>query len=167
MPKEVERLNEAESSLALAGDIFELKFNDEKLAHQLYLSRWKAHYDAKDGIDASQILNDAHRCETLVKVVGKLLKEEHVTTQPILARQKRFITARYGIKDGTPKSFEALGGGEHVKHQWVWDIVKSGILNLRHPLRSGDLRTFLEECSILSPVYRPAEDAEIETDQNS
>ncbi|HUF53999.1 MAG TPA: sigma factor-like helix-turn-helix DNA-binding protein [Dehalococcoidia bacterium] len=61
------------------------------------------------------------------------------------SNEKTAIERRFGLKDGNPKSFSAVGGAIGVSRERARQVVASGLRKLRSPKRSSHLRNLTEQ----------------------
>ncbi|MCP4653042.1 MAG: RNA polymerase sigma factor RpoD [Candidatus Omnitrophica bacterium] len=77
--------------------------------------------------------------------VFSMLKEELTQVMESLTlREKRILTLRFGLEDGTPKTLEEVGTIFRVTRERIRQIEAKALKKLRHPSRSRRLQAFLE-----------------------
>src|SRR5690348_18384492 len=59
-------------------------------------------------------------------------------------REERIIRMRFGFEDGNPRTLEEVGQTFAVTRERIRQIEAKALRKLRHPSRSGLVRTFLE-----------------------
>jgi RNA polymerase primary sigma factor len=59
-------------------------------------------------------------------------------------REERIIRMRFGFEDGNPRTLEEVGQAFAVTRERIRQIEAKALRKLRHPSRSGHVRTFLE-----------------------
>ena len=73
------------------------------------------------------------------------LKEKMASVlRKLSPREERIIRMRFGFEDGTPRTLEEVGQVFAVTRERIRQIEAKALRKLRHPLRSGHVRTFLE-----------------------
>ena len=78
--------------------------------------------------------------------VHTMLKEEiEGALNSLTERERKILTMRFGIKDGTPHTLEEVGNVFRVTRERVRQIEAKALRKLRHPSRSRSLRAFLDE----------------------
>jgi len=74
-----------------------------------------------------------------------MLREEIGTVLDSLSdRERRILTLRFGITDGSPRTLEEVGNVFRVTRERVRQIEAKALRKLRHPTRSRKLKTFLD-----------------------
>jgi RNA polymerase primary sigma factor len=74
-----------------------------------------------------------------------MLREEMGSVLDSLSdREKRILTLRFGITDGSPRTLEEVGNVFRVTRERVRQIEAKALRKLRHPTRSRRLKTFLD-----------------------
>ncbi len=64
--------------------------------------------------------------------------------ETLTAREKKVLTLRFGIGDGSPRTLEEVGKVFNVTRERVRQIEAKALRKMRHPIRSKKLKTFLE-----------------------
>ena len=59
-------------------------------------------------------------------------------------REERIIRMRFGFEDGNQRTLEEVGQVFAVTRERIRQIEAKALRKLRHPSRSGDVRTFLQ-----------------------
>ena len=79
-------------------------------------------------------------------VINVDLKErtEHVL-RTLSPREERIIKMRFGLEDGSEHTLEEVGRAFAVTRERIRQIEAKALRKLRHPSRSGKLRSFLED----------------------
>ncbi len=74
-----------------------------------------------------------------------LLKEQiHEVLNTLTPREKKVLTLRFGIGDGTPRTLEEVGKEFDVTRERVRQIEAKALRKMRHPTRSRKLKGFLD-----------------------
>jgi len=60
-------------------------------------------------------------------------------------REERVIRLRFGLEDGSEHTLEEVGQSFAVTRERIRQIEAKALRKLRHPSRSGNLRSFLED----------------------
>ena len=78
-----------------------------------------------------------------------LLKEKiQEVLSTLTEREKRVLSLRFGIGDGSARTLEEVGNEFNVTRERVRQIEAKALRKMRHPVRSGKLRGFLEALEI-------------------
>jgi RNA polymerase primary sigma factor len=73
------------------------------------------------------------------------LKEQTASLLKTLTpREERIIKMRFGMEDGSEHTLEEVGNSFAVTRERIRQIEAKALRKLRHPSRSGKLRTFLD-----------------------
>jgi RNA polymerase primary sigma factor len=73
------------------------------------------------------------------------LKEKMASVlRKLSPREERIIRMRFGFEDGNPHTLEEVGQAFAVTRERIRQIEAKALRKLRHPSRSGLVRTFLE-----------------------
>ena len=73
------------------------------------------------------------------------LKEKMASVlRKLSPREERIIRMRFGFEDGNPHTLEEVGQVFAVTRERIRQIEAKALRKLRHPSRSGLVRTFLE-----------------------
>ena len=73
------------------------------------------------------------------------LKEKMASVlRKLSPREERIIRMRFGFEDGNPRTLEEVGQVFAVTRERIRQIEAKALRKLRHPSRSGLVRTFLE-----------------------
>ncbi len=74
-----------------------------------------------------------------------LLKEKVVDVlQTLTARERRVLSLRFGLHDGSQRTLEEVGNEFNVTRERVRQIEAKALRKMRHPTRSNKLKGFLE-----------------------
>lgn len=88
--------------------------------------------------------------------VYSMLREELVQAMHSLTeREKKILSLRFGLEDGTPKTLEEVGNIFKVTRERIRQIEAKALKKLRHPSRSRRLQAFLE-LTLLKGKFRTA-----------
>ncbi|UCC95092.1 MAG: RNA polymerase sigma factor RpoD [Candidatus Omnitrophota bacterium] len=88
--------------------------------------------------------------------VFSMLKEElEQAMESLTDREKRILTLRFGLEDGSPKTLEEVGTTFKVTRERIRQIESKALKKLKHPSRSRRLQAFLE-LTLFKGKYRPS-----------
>jgi len=74
-----------------------------------------------------------------------LLKEKVIDVlQTLTARERRVLSLRFGLHDGSQRTLEEVGNEFNVTRERVRQIEAKALRKMRHPTRSNKLKGFLE-----------------------
>ncbi|HDN86067.1 MAG: RNA polymerase sigma factor RpoD [Candidatus Omnitrophota bacterium] len=77
--------------------------------------------------------------------VYSMLREELTQAMESLTeREKKILSLRFGLEDGTPKTLEEVGNIFKVTRERIRQVEAKALKKLRHPSRSRRLQAFLE-----------------------
>ncbi|MBN2482631.1 MAG: RNA polymerase sigma factor RpoD [Candidatus Omnitrophica bacterium] len=77
--------------------------------------------------------------------VYSMLREElDQAMESLTDREKKILSLRFGLEDGTPKTLEEVGNIFKVTRERIRQIEAKALKKLRHPSRSRRLQAFLE-----------------------
>jgi len=77
--------------------------------------------------------------------VYSMLREELTQAMESLTeRERKILSLRFGLEDGTPKTLEEVGNIFKVTRERIRQIEAKALKKLRHPSRSRRLQAFLE-----------------------
>jgi RNA polymerase primary sigma factor len=77
--------------------------------------------------------------------VFSMLKEElEQAMESLTERERKILSLRFGLEDGTPKTLEEVGSIFKVTRERIRQIEAKALKKLRHPSRSRRLQAFLE-----------------------
>ncbi|MCM8770938.1 MAG: RNA polymerase sigma factor RpoD [Candidatus Omnitrophica bacterium] len=77
--------------------------------------------------------------------VHSLLKEEmNNTLNTLTERERKILTLRFGIGEGSPRTLEEVGNIFKITRERVRQIEAKALKKLRHPTRSRRLRSFFD-----------------------
>ncbi len=77
--------------------------------------------------------------------VHSMLREEMSNALDTLTdREKKILTLRFGISEGSPRTLEEVGNIFKVTRERVRQIEAKALKKLKHPTRSRRLRSFLD-----------------------
>ncbi len=77
--------------------------------------------------------------------VYSMLREElDQAMENLTDREKKILSLRFGLEDGTPKTLEEVGNIFKVTRERIRQIEAKALKKLRHPSRSRRLQAFLE-----------------------
>ena len=82
--------------------------------------------------------SDAAISLSLRETMASMLKK-------LTPREERIIRMRFGFEDGNPCTLEEVGQVFAVTRERIRQIEAKALRKLRHPSRSGHVRTFLED----------------------
>ena len=88
--------------------------------------------------------------------VFSMLKEElEQAMESLTERERKILTLRFGLEDGSPKTLEDVGAIFRVTRERIRQIEAKALKKLRHPSRSRRLQSFLE-LTLFRGKFRPA-----------
>jgi RNA polymerase primary sigma factor len=88
--------------------------------------------------------------------VFSMLKDElEQAMESLTDRERKILTLRFGLEDGTPKTLEEVGSIFKVTRERIRQIEAKALKKLRHPSRSRRLQAFIE-LTIFRGKYYPA-----------
>jgi RNA polymerase primary sigma factor len=88
--------------------------------------------------------------------VFSMLREElEQAMESLTDRERKILTLRFGLEDGTPKTLEEVGTIFKVTRERIRQIEAKALKKLRHPSRSRRLQAFLE-LTLFRSKYRPS-----------
>ena len=86
--------------------------------------------------------------------VYSMLREElEQAMQSLTERERKILSLRFGLEDGTPKTLEEVGNIFKVTRERIRQIEAKALKKLRHPSRSRRLQAFLE-LTLFKSKYR-------------
>jgi len=86
--------------------------------------------------------------------VYSMLREElEQAMQSLTDRERKILSLRFGLEDGTPKTLEEVGNIFKVTRERIRQIEAKALKKLRHPSRSRRLQAFLE-LTLFKSKYR-------------
>lgn len=86
--------------------------------------------------------------------VYSMLREElEQAMQSLTERERKILSLRFGLEDGTPKTLEEVGNIFKVTRERIRQIEAKALKKLRHPSRSRRLQVFLE-LTLFKSKYR-------------
>ncbi len=95
--------------------------------------------------DFGDFIEDKKAVSPANATLQSMLKEE---IEAVLAtlddRERRILELRFGIRDGTSRTLEEVGGEFHVTRERVRQIESKALRKLRHPTRSRRIKAFLD-----------------------
>jgi RNA polymerase primary sigma factor len=74
-----------------------------------------------------------------------LQEQTHSLLKTLTPREERVIKLRFGLEDGSEHTLEEVGESFAVTRERIRQIEAKALRKLRHPSRSGNLRSFLED----------------------
>ncbi len=86
--------------------------------------------------------------------VYSMLREElEQAMQSLTDRERKILSLRFGLEDGTPKTLEEVGNIFKVTRERIRQIEAKALKKLKHPSRSRRLQAFLE-LTLFKSKYR-------------
>ena len=99
----------------------------------------------EDGQKLESLLPDAQAAEASDPLDQRLLRERLDEVLGTLApRDRAVLELRFGLRDGRPRSLEAIAQEFGLTRERIRQIENRGLLRLRHPERKGMLADFVE-----------------------
>ena len=94
----------------------------------------------------SDVLEDRAQVSPAEAVINANLKERtaHVL-RTLSAREEKIIRMRFGIEDGSERTLEEVGRSFDVTRERIRQIEAKALRKLRHPSRSGKLKTLFDD----------------------
>jgi len=74
-----------------------------------------------------------------------LQEQTHSLLRTLTPREEKVIKLRFGLEDGSEHTLEEVGESFDVTRERIRQIEAKALRKLRHPSRSGNLRSFLED----------------------
>jgi RNA polymerase primary sigma factor len=94
----------------------------------------------------SDLIEDRAQVSPADAAINANLKERtaHVL-RTLNAREEKIIRMRFGIEDGSERTLEEVGQSFDVTRERIRQIEAKALRKLRHPSRSGELKSFFDE----------------------
>jgi RNA polymerase primary sigma factor len=121
----------------------------EKVRRTRKIAQTPVSFETPIGEEGDSHLGDFIEDKALVSpseaAMNLSLKEKMASVlRKLSPREERIIRMRFGFEDGTPRTLEEVGQVFAVTRERIRQIEAKALRKLRHPLRSGHVRTFLE-----------------------
>jgi RNA polymerase primary sigma factor len=122
----------------------------DKVRHIKWVSRQPLSLEAPIGNDGDSDLGDLIEDKTVASpsdaVIGLNLRERIAAMlRALTAREEAIIRMRFGLDDGTEHTLEEVGRAFAVTRERIRQIEAKVLRKLRHPLRSGHFRLFIQD----------------------
>jgi RNA polymerase primary sigma factor len=94
----------------------------------------------------SDLIEDRAVVSPAEAIINVDLKEQtaHVL-RTLTAREEKIVKMRFGLEDGSEHTLEEVGRSFAVTRERIRQIEAKALRKLRHPSRSGKLRSFLDD----------------------
>jgi RNA polymerase primary sigma factor len=127
-----------------------LEVSVEKVRSTKRMSQQTLSLETPIGNDGDSDLGDLIKDETVASpadaAISLNLKERMgVLLKTLTAREEAVIRMRFGLDDGTERTLEEVGQAFAVTRERIRQIEAKVLRKLRHPLRSGHFRIFLQD----------------------
>ncbi|MCH2411968.1 MAG: sigma-70 family RNA polymerase sigma factor [Acidimicrobiales bacterium] len=121
------------------GDLLELSRNQDPLSLD-------STFGDEQDVTLADLVADLDAEDAVLAATRRLLKDDILEMLDQLDdRERDVVRMRFGLDDGRPATLEEVGRRFGVTRERVRQIESRTMAKLRHPLRSGKLRDYLEE----------------------